>query len=261
MTLKRSLARAAIVVVAFVIGTTTTLEIAPHGISFDFGMESAEAERKRYSKPKTKRGKVLGKEAAQHVTEIQAAIEEGRNEDALAMVDAAIEKGGWVPYEENVFYQLKGTILISLEDYVAAREVFEKALEIGGLPEHLNNDLLFMIGQLYLAEGNGEKAVEYLEAWFAKQDDPTHQAYFAVSRAFLVAKDYESVLVYAEGGLEKAESDSIVMKLSARDVILLEQLYVKTGRPVKAEEIRILRSKTKKRKVRRGAKRSAHLPR
>lgn len=168
------------------------------------GIEEANAQRERRQKPRTKATKTVSKKVGERLIKAQEAMEADNNAEALAILNRLLETR-LKDYEKAVVLRMMGYIHADNGDYKKAIATFEQARAMNALNEQAQLDLLFYLGQLYLAEDRVNDAIRTLEAWFAQVgDSASPQAFFTLASAYAVKEDYRKALELAERGLAKA---------------------------------------------------------
>lgn len=151
-------------------------------------------------------GKTLSPHAYKKLTTIQQQMEQGSYNDALAGLDILLNESSQSTYEQAVVLQMLGYVQSSRESYPAAIKAFEGSLALQQLPETTEQHLRYNLGQLYLAQGQTDRAITILESWFDKEPSPSPQAYVLLAQALAQNKQYRRAIPH----LQKANSLSDV---------------------------------------------------
>lgn len=168
------------------------------------GASDAYAQKKPSRKPPTRRSETLSKQVFEKVTQAQEALAEDRHAEALAIYQRLLN-GDLRPYERAVIQQQVGFVYADQGNYKAAIRTFEQAYAMNALNEQQQRDMQFYLGQLYLAEGQTDRAITYLESWLnAVGEGANPQAYFVLAQAYASKDNYNRALTYAERGIDKA---------------------------------------------------------
>lgn len=168
------------------------------------GIENAEAARERRAKPKTKKTKTVGKKVGEQLLKAQEAMGEDNNPLAMEILNRLLQRE-MKDYEKAVVLRMIGTIHADNGDYQKAIGTFEQVQRMNAFDEQQQLDLLFYLGQLYLAEDRVDDAIRTLEQWFAGAGDTAApQAYFVLAQAYALKEDYRRALNLSERGLVKA---------------------------------------------------------
>lgn len=168
------------------------------------GISDAQAARTRREKPKTRASKTVGKKVGEALLKAREALEVDNNAEALAILNRLLNSD-MKDYERAVVLRMVGTVYSNMSDYKRAISMFEQAYQMNALDEQGQADLLYYLGQLYLAEDRVDDAIRSLETWFAQAGDAASpQAFFTLASAYAMKEDYKKAHELAEQGLAKA---------------------------------------------------------
>lgn len=168
------------------------------------GIEEAQAQRTQREKPKTKASKSVSDKVGKEMLKAQTAFEEEKNAESLAILNRILQ-GEIKPFERAVVNRMLGSIYADGGDYKRAITAFERAQRLNALEETQQADLLFYLGQLYLAEDRVDDAIRALEEWFiGAGDTASPQSHFTLASAYAIKENYRRALQLATDGLAKA---------------------------------------------------------
>lgn len=168
------------------------------------GIEEANAQRERRQKPKTKKTKTVGKKVGEQLLKAQEAMGEDNNAEAMSILNRLMQ-GDLKDYERAVVLRMIGYIHADNGDYKKAISAFEQVRSMNAFDEAAQMDLLFYLGQLYLAEDRVDDAIRTLEIWLASAGDTAApQAYFVLAQAYALKENYSRALELSKTGLAKA---------------------------------------------------------
>jgi tetratricopeptide (TPR) repeat protein len=142
--------------------------------------------------------KALSPYAYKALTAIQQQMEQDRNNAALAALEKLLNESGLSEYEQAVMQQMLGYVQVSREVYPAAIKAFEHSLSLQQLPESTEQHLRYNLGQLYLGQGQTNKAISILESWFERETSPTAQAHVLLAQALAQKKQYRKAVPLLE---------------------------------------------------------------
>jgi tetratricopeptide (TPR) repeat protein len=170
------------------------------------GIQDAQAQRARREKPKTKKTNTVGKKVGEQLLKAQEAMGEDNNAEALAILNRLLQSE-MKPYEKAIVLRMIGVIYADNGDYKKSISFFEQTRRLNALDEQGQLDLLFYLGQLYLAEDRVDDAINTLETWFrGAGDSAAPQAYFVLAQAYALKENYRRALELSESGLAKARA-------------------------------------------------------
>lgn len=168
------------------------------------GIEDASAQRTKREKPKTKKTQTVGKKVGEALLKAQEAMGADNNAEAMAILNRLLQ-GEVKDYERAVILRMIGSIHADNGDYKRAISAFEQVQRMNAFDEEAQLDLLFYLGQLYLAEDRVDDAIRTLEQWLAGAgDSAAPQAYFVLAQAYALKENYRRALQLSEAGLAKA---------------------------------------------------------
>lgn len=147
-------------------------------------------------------GKALSPSAHRKLTAIQAQMDQGKDNVALAALEKLLDESAQSAYEQAVVQQMLGYVQISRGAYAAAANAFEQSLSLQQLPETTEQHLRYNLGQLYLQQDQPDKAIAILGHWFDKESSPSAEAHALLAQALAQNKQYRKAIPL----LEKANS-------------------------------------------------------
>ncbi|MGB1087492.1 MAG: tetratricopeptide repeat protein, partial [Alphaproteobacteria bacterium] len=74
-----------------------------------------------------------------------------------------------------------------------------------GLPDEAKVDMMYNMGQLYMAMENYDKAISTLKAWFKIAENPNAKAYILLGNAYYNKEDYVTATKLVETAIKKAK--------------------------------------------------------
>jgi tetratricopeptide (TPR) repeat protein len=153
--------------------------------------------------------------ALKFLDEIRAVVEKDRASRRREKVNA---------HERALMWQTYGYVYAAQERYADGLEAFENAIAEQGLPLPAELGVRSNLAQLYLGEGEYDKAIENFEIWFARTSDPTPEAHYMLAMAYALSGDKDSAVPHAEAAVEKSDAPQ------EGRLQLLSSLYFEKGR-------------------------------
>ena len=96
------------------------------------------------------------------------------------------------PFEQSIIYRLMGQAAVEMEDFDGAARYFQSAIDSGGLEGADLAQLYLVVGQLYAADGNYDRAISALSTYFNVMREfelePTAQSYYVFAQIYTVAE-------------------------------------------------------------------------
>lgn len=185
------------------------LSFAPSVLPAGLGVglkDVAHAEEER-RKPKTKKAKTLSKKVFEQLQKAQELLGADKHAEAMVELQGILDRGKRLkPYERAVTLQTVGYLEADRENYPATVRAFEEALAIeDGLPDEAKVDMMYNMGQLYMAMENYDKAISTLKAWFKIAENPNARAYILLANAYYNKEDYKTATKLAETAIQKSK--------------------------------------------------------
>ena len=159
------------------------------GLSVPGFDDVAVAEDKK-KKPKTKKAQTLSKRVHERIQESQELLGEGKHAEALSVLNEILERASRLKeYELAVTYQMIGFTYADQDDYVNTVQAFKNALELNALPDQAQVDLMYNMGQLYMALEDYEQSVATLLEWFKIAENPAPRAHILLGNGYYQLAD------------------------------------------------------------------------
>jgi tetratricopeptide (TPR) repeat protein len=160
--------------------------------------------------------------ALKSLDEIHAVVEKDRQSNRREKLNA---------FERASMWQTYGYVYSGQERYPEAIQAFETAIGEEGLPPAAELGLRSNMAQLYLGEGDYQKAIDNFELWFAQASDPTPEAHYMLAMAYALSGDKDKAVPHAEAAVAKSEGPQ------EGHLQLLSSLYFDHGRYQDVEEL------------------------
>lgn len=166
------------------------------------GIRPAAAEEKERETRKTP---ALREASYKRLTEAQELIDAKDLQGALAVLNEMGQARGMNAYELASMENMKAFIGFSMEDYPMAIRAYEAVLSYRPeIPMGLELATLYALGQLYFVQEDYERAIQYLEQWFAAADNPGPQPYIFLAQAYYQLERYAQVPVVVQQAMDVA---------------------------------------------------------
>lgn len=143
-------------------------------------------------------------------------------------------------YERALAYQGMGFVYSAMGKYERSVRAFE-SIRPGVLERGSELNVVYNLGQLYVALGRTDDAIEALERWFGAAENPSPHAHITLANAYLQADRYADALPLVERACKAASSPpeswlrllvSLNVELSQLDraIAVLERLVARYPR-------------------------------
>ena len=154
----------------------------------------------------TRQVQAASKPVYDKLTAAQEALDAKDDAGALKIMQELEAKGNKLSsYERVLVYQLEGFIYANNEKYDLAINYFQKMLGEKDIPPQLRDQILYTMGQLYLATEQYQKSIDTLKEWFKTAENPGPQAYIALANGYVMLEDYKSARQPAETALKRGK--------------------------------------------------------
>ncbi|MGP1666281.1 MAG: hypothetical protein ACTS5I_10330, partial [Rhodanobacter sp.] len=108
------------------------------------------------------------------------------------------------PFEKSRLHQLMFNLEMNDENYPAAREQLQLAIDSGGLNPQEISTLRYQMAQLFVQEEKYAEAATALEAWIASEAMPNSAAYYLLAASYYYQEQFDKALPNAEKAVELA---------------------------------------------------------
>ncbi len=94
---------------------------------------------------------------------------------------------GATPFEASIVYRFLGQLEIERENFAGAVRHFQSAIDSGGLEGNDLALLYLIVGQIYAADNQYDRALSALNQYFEVVEEPEPQAYYILAQIYAVA--------------------------------------------------------------------------
>jgi tetratricopeptide (TPR) repeat protein len=108
------------------------------------------------------------------------------------------------PFEKSRLHQLLFNLEMNDEDYPAAREQLQLAIDSGGLNPQEMSQMRYQMAQLYVQEEKYAEAAAALEAWIASEPMPNSAAYYLLAASYYYQELFDKALPNAQKAVDLA---------------------------------------------------------
>ena len=152
---------------------------------FDVSPAQAAERREKSEVPKkTRKTPAMREQTYKRLAAVQELLEEKDYQGALESL-AKTRLKSMNAYEKGAIFNMRAYVYFSMEDFPQAIRAYEDVLrEVPGIPEAMEQDALYSVGQLYFIEENYRKSIEYINKWFAVVTNPGPRPYIFLAQAY-----------------------------------------------------------------------------
>lgn len=137
-------------------------------------------------------------------------LQKKHQENARAILQKLTEQANNSAYENGLVWKMLGYLHYQNGDYKQSAQAFEKALQFD-IPAVLAQDVRKLLGQVYLADGQYEKAAQHLNRWLtqatAEQQASAWDVRLALAQCYYQLKQYQKVVTHLSAVIRQYESE------------------------------------------------------
>jgi len=180
--------------------------MAPFGGEALFGVSDAHAQRAgRRNNTRTEGEGVVRQNVADAYNEALEMLQAGNNAGAIARIRSELD--GASPFEASIIYRFLGQAEIDRENFAAAVQHFQSAIDSGGLEGNNLAQLYLIVGQLHTADGNYSRAINSLNRYFEVAEEPEPQAYYVLAQIYAVAERFREAITPARTAVDMTAAE------------------------------------------------------
>ena len=183
---------------------------------------AAQAQQEDEGRRNTKKTPALREKVYEVLIEAQELGEAGNVDQALRTLDKLKSKDDLNSYEKANMYNFYAFLYYQKEDYRSAIGAYEQVRAQPDLPEAMQTQAIYSLGQLYFTVENYPKAIELLEEWFRQANNPGPQPYVFLSQAYYQQKMYRKALGPLDTAIRVAGEQG---KTVQENWLLLKRVY------------------------------------
>ena len=149
---------------------------------------------------------VISPRLFENLQKIELLITDKAYKAALTQLNSLTEDLKKGTYEEAVVLRLKASVYIQNEQYPKAIKILLQCKELDVLPDNQEQQLLINLGQLYLAEGQYQKAIDLIEVWLKDNPNPTPGINALTASAYAQLRQYAKALTFISKAVKEAKN-------------------------------------------------------
>jgi len=154
-------------------------------------------------------GPVSGQAMRERILENLTSAQDAMGEDDMVQAEFLLERLAAYslnPYERSAVLQTLGFLRIQQDQLPLAIPAFEESVEIGALPEEMNDNMTYMLAQLYGTTEQWGKVLEALDVWLGKQENPPRDAFTLGAQAAATLQRFPDAIKYVKGAIDAEPS-------------------------------------------------------
>lgn len=160
---------------------------------------------------KTKEAQAVSKEVYDKITQAQEQVDAKDYQGALRTLNALRQKK-LTEYELTNVLNYIGFVYYNMEDTPRAISTYEEVLRIPSLEEQMRKQTVYTLAQLSTMEEEYNKALGYLDQWFALEANPGPEPYILYAQNLYQVDKYREMVKPIETAMEIAKNRDIEIK-------------------------------------------------
>jgi tetratricopeptide (TPR) repeat protein len=178
--------------------------------------EQSQPERKRKKTP------ALREKVYKRLIEAQELGEAEQYTEALRIMDRLAQEDDLNSFEKAQLYNFYAFIYFQQERFQDAIRAYENVRAQPDLPESMETQAIYALGQLYFTVDNYPKSIELLEEWFRTAQNPGPGPYVFLSQGYYQQKQFRQAVPPLEKAISIAKERGLEVK---ENWLLLKRVY------------------------------------
>lgn len=181
----------------------------------ELGLSGFAAQAEEDERPqKTRRVPTMSEATFKKLAEAQELIDLKDYPGALKVLDDMLARSSRLNGNEvGQVHNMRGFIRFSQEDYEGAIREYEKVVAQGeDIPEGLETTTLYTLAQLSFVAENYQDALDYMELWISKANNPGADPHIFMGQVYYQMKNYPAATTQIETGIRIAKERDITIK-------------------------------------------------
>ena len=156
---------------------------------------------------KTRKTPAMREQTYKKLSESREFAEAEQYDEALAVLNRMMERGGLNSYEAAQAYNFYGYIYFSQERFQDAIQAYQNVLAQENLPLAMETATIYSLAQLYFAIENYDQAIAMINRWLGQAEDPGPNPYILLAQAHYQQKQYAEAIKPVETAIRIAAED------------------------------------------------------
>ncbi len=174
---------------------------------------TAFAEEEERSDRPTRRVPTISERVFKKLAEAQEAVDAKDFNTAANVLLSMLDSTRYNTNEVGQIHNMLGFVYFSKEDYKNAIKHYKEVAKVGeGVPEGLETTTLYTLAQLSFVIERYQDALDYMEQWIAKANNPGHDPHIFMGQVYYQMKDYRNAVIQVEKGIKIAEERNVTTK-------------------------------------------------
>jgi len=151
---------------------------------------------------KKHKGAGLSKPVADKLLSAYELMQNGKADEAMALVDKAAQRRKLRPVELAQIHRFRGYIWLDKGESAKAADEFEQARAQKALDPAADQVMIYSLAQIYTQTSQYPRALELIDAWFAGEADPKPDAYYLKAMILAQQEKFDEALEPAKKAIE-----------------------------------------------------------
>jgi tetratricopeptide (TPR) repeat protein len=160
---------------------------------------------------KTKEAQAVSKEVYDQITKAQEAVEAKDYQGALRILEN-LQRKELTEYEQSNVLNYLGFVYYNMDQPAKAIQAYERMLKIPSLEEQLRKQTVYTLAQLSTMEEQYQKALSYLDQWFALESNPAPEPYILYAQNLYQLDRYSDMVRPIETAMDIAKKRNKAIK-------------------------------------------------
>ena len=186
---------------------SAALLVAPVTASLTGQAVAAEKEESKYANRKTRKTPAMRLKVGNALGEAQAFAEQENWAEAERVLEEELGRklDTLNSYERAQYYNFKGFLAYSKEQFPQAIAAYNNVLKQENLPPALEDNVIYTMAQLYFVMEDYQKSIDYMNRWMEYQEAPSENALVILGQAYYSLGDKNNDASYYRKGIPYIE--------------------------------------------------------
>lgn len=176
------------------------------------GVLAQDSEREERDNQKTKQAQAVSKEVFDQIQEAQELIDADNPSGALAILSRLKTKKGITEYELQNVLNYIGFVNYNLDNIEAAMAAYEEMIRIPSIEPQIRKTTIYTMAQLSTMQENYEKALDYLDQYFALEPNPAPENYILLAQNLYQVNRYADMIEPIEKAIAEAQRRQVEVR-------------------------------------------------
>lgn len=176
------------------------------------GVLAQDSEREERDAQKTKQAQAVSKEVYDRIQEAQELIDADNPRGALDVLNRLKTKKGITEYELQNVLNYIGFVNYNLDNIEAAMAAYEEMIRIPSIEPQIRKTTIYTMAQLSTMQESYEKALDYLDQYFALETNPAPENYILLAQNLYQVNRYPDMIEPIEKAIAEAQRREVEVR-------------------------------------------------